>query len=317
MRARVLVVTNELDVGADYVVRELGERGVDVVRLNTERAPDWELSVVPGAAWHIASQTRSLTSDECSGVWWRRPEWPSRAPDVEDSENAAVIRQWRAFLAAFATVSGPTWISDPSAIYSAENKARQLALASEVGFSVPQTLWTNDVSAAESRLNEQQPNVIVKSVATAYWETPVAPHFVFAGAADAKALPSAHKLAAAPLCFQRPVTPKDDIRVTVVGNRCFAAIRDPDVGDPVDWRLGEQTPWRPTEIAGALSEKCAELVRRLGLRFGGIDLARDADGRFWFIEINPNGEWAWLEAAGLPIAAAISDELTMSPVDMP
>jgi D-alanine-D-alanine ligase-like ATP-grasp enzyme len=50
-------------------------------------------------------------------------------------------------------------------------------------------------------------------------------------------------------------------------------------------------------------------VRRLGLRFGGIDLLVDADGRHWFCELNPNGEWGWLQAAGLPIADAVALEL--------
>ncbi len=55
---------------------------------------------------------------------------------------------------------------------------------------------------------------------------------------------------------------------------------------------------------------CRALVRALNLRFGAIDLVR-CDGKVWFLEINPTGEWAWLEHVfGDRIASAIADELT-------
>ena len=55
---------------------------------------------------------------------------------------------------------------------------------------------------------------------------------------------------------------------------------------------------------------CA-LMGRLGLRFGTFDFIVAPDGRWVFLEINPNGQWAWMEdATGLPIAASIADALT-------
>jgi hypothetical protein len=50
----------------------------------------------------------------------------------------------------------------------------------------------------------------------------------------------------------------------------------------------------------------------MSLRFAGIDLVLDESAGYWFIELNPNGEWAWLQAAGLPIAELIAHELVSS-----
>ncbi|MGH8968272.1 MAG: hypothetical protein ACRDXB_23505, partial [Actinomycetes bacterium] len=62
------------------------------------------------------------------------------------------------------------------------------------------------------------------------------------------------------------------------------------------------------------AETCAKLValhRRLGLVAGAADLACDVDGRWVFFETNQSGEWGWLtQETGLPIAAAMADELT-------
>lgn len=52
------------------------------------------------------------------------------------------------------------------------------------------------------------------------------------------------------------------------------------------------------------------MVKELGLVFGAIDLVQIDDNHF-FLEINPNGEWAWLQkVSGLPIAETLVDYLT-------
>ena len=65
------------------------------------------------------------------------------------------------------------------------------------------------------------------------------------------------------------------------------------------------------------AERCRTLVRSLGLRFGAIDLVL-SDGEYYFLEINPTGEWAWLvDAAGLPKDAALAEALSSkAPVDV-
>jgi glutathione synthase/RimK-type ligase-like ATP-grasp enzyme len=56
-------------------------------------------------------------------------------------------------------------------------------------------------------------------------------------------------------------------------------------------------------------------VKRFGLVFGAIDLVQTPSG-FYFLEINPNGEWAWLQKeAGLPIAETIVDILVQEDLE--
>ncbi|MGA7272186.1 MAG: hypothetical protein WB239_14035, partial [Acidimicrobiia bacterium] len=105
-----------------------------------------------------------------------------------------------------------------------------------------------------------------------------------------------------------------DVRVTVVGSQVLAAVRDPEAADPgetapLDWRRGGDLPWAPHELPRELSSLYAELVASLGLNFGAIDLLLEPDGRYWFCEINPNGEWGWLQHSGLPIAEALASLL--------
>jgi hypothetical protein len=314
-RSGVLIVTNERDVGADFLVRELDRRRVPVVRLNAERGPDWQLSLDPIAGWRIARGDRALATADCAGVWWRRPEVPTLA--LGDSTEA-VADQWRVFLTSLATTPGPIWVSEPARIRAAENKALQLRAARGVGLRVPRTIWTNEVDAARGFIESCGGVAAVKSVTTAWWEEPEGASFVYASLVRARDLPQAHRLALAPVVFQQPITPKRDVRVSVVEDTVLAAIQvvaDEDADQPIDWRRAEQHPWAAYELPSPVRDACRQLVRSMGLRFGAIDFALDRDGQLWFLELNPNGEWGWLQRIGLPIAEALADTLTRGPAN--
>jgi hypothetical protein len=65
------------------------------------------------------------------------------------------------------------------------------------------------------------------------------------------------------------------------------------------------------EVPAAVRDGVLGLMTRLRLRFGTIDFIVSPDDRWWFLEVSPNGQWAWIEdATGLPIAASIADALT-------
>jgi glutathione synthase/RimK-type ligase-like ATP-grasp enzyme len=62
-----------------------------------------------------------------------------------------------------------------------------------------------------------------------------------------------------------------------------------------------------------IEDQCRRYVAACGLLFGAIDLVL-SHGAFYFLEINPNGEWGWLQRPhGFPIAAAMCDVLAEVP----
>lgn len=281
-----------------------------MVRLNTERAPSWRLALHPTEGWSANRGVRTITSDECAGVWWRQPEAPT-PPGAVTAAAAMIADQWRVFIAALAHADGPTWISRPATIRAAEDKALQLKCASKTGLSIPETLWTNDASEAYTFVQRWQGRAVAKSVTSAWWEDSGGGHFVYATLVTTNDLPRPQRLATAPVCFQQPVWPKRDIRVTVVARSAFGAIRngasDPD--EPLDWRRSTEAQWAPYDLPAHVANACCSLVREFNLNFAGIDLALDAAGEHWFLELNPNGEWGWLQRAGLPIAESLADLL--------
>jgi len=102
------------------------------------------------------------------------------------------------------------------------------------------------------------------------------------------------------------------VRLTVVGDRCFAvAVHGESPQATVDWRsrYGELS-YRVCATPEQVRSGVLAYLRRFALTFGAFDFSVTADGRWWFLECNPAGRWAWIaEETSLPIADAIAEEL--------
>lgn len=311
----VLLLTNRWDLSADFVVRGLRERGVPFLRLNTEelitgdailRLPELSLAVGVGDRVHDLTQVRA--------VWNRRPGKPFAETPPENRPSPAVQHfveeQWLAWLEALELIPNAVWVNDPWAGMAMESKPRQLELADKIGFSVPDTCVTNSSEEALRFADAHGGRVIAKALYKPLIEEPDHDSFVFANVVEADDLADADALRLSPVILQPVLSPKEDFRVTVIGERVLAARLIREEGGPVDWRRDRRdvefvAEELPEEVAG----RCRRFVQEAGLRFGAIDLVRYRDNVF-FLEINPNGEWGWLQKPhGIPIADALCDLL--------
>ena len=84
-----------------------------------------------------------------------------------------------------------------------------------------------------------------------------------------------------------------------------------------DWRrkgLALLKEWQPYQLPQALETKLLKLLNYFGLNYGAIDLIFTPDERYVFLEVNPVGEFFWLEKySGLPISQAIAELLLTHP----
>ena len=180
------------------------------------------------------------------------------------------------------------WINYLVATYAAENKSLQLITARDLGFRCPRTIVANHVSHGWL----QEENVAIKALDSFLLRRNESDLFFYTTCVQPRELRN-EECQDMPMIMQEFVRPKRDVRVTVIGNRCFPAETVEEVDG--DWRvLKERTRFRSCNLPGKLAEACVALVRRLGLVYGAIDLARVGE-EYLFFEINPTGEWAWID----------------------
>ncbi|MCC6558394.1 MAG: RimK domain-containing protein ATP-grasp [Polyangiaceae bacterium] len=253
-------------------------------------------------------------------IWTRRPGHPSCGSVVEDGpirryaeeECADLLKDvWESLEAA--------WFPAPrSHVLRMQLKHVQLGIAAELGFTLPETLITNDPDAVfQFYLDHGHgpgKSVVSKlfgSALTRLLGRDLLRYTEVMGARDIAAFRSA---ATAPTIFQTCVPKAHEIRVTVVAGEAFAVEIHSQKTRRTrgDWRRydNRHTPHRVHALPGEVAARCVALVRRLGLRFGAIDLILRPDGEYVFLELNPNGQYLWLEElTGIPLSRAIAEEL--------
>jgi glutathione synthase/RimK-type ligase-like ATP-grasp enzyme len=197
------------------------------------------------------------------------------------------------------------WVNYPVSTYYAENKICQLTEAHKIGFSIPDSLATNNSSKIVEKFSSHE-KIICKSIDTLMFEENENEAFCYSKPISLKTIDvsSINKI---PAFYQHYLSPKIDYRVTVVDNDIFAVqIINNGKGVEGDWRLlKDSVLFVEDSLPKLIKEKCISITRNLGLKFGAIDLAYHND-QFYFIEINPTGEWGWLvEAANQPIHISI------------
>jgi hypothetical protein len=108
--------------------------------------------------------------------------------------------------------------------------------------------------------------------------------------------------------FQQRVDKVADVRVTVIGEEIFPVRIDSDL---LDWRTDyDRLTYSVPDLPPGMAFSLRRYLGHFGLVFGAFDFAIDGEGRWWFLECNPSGQWAWLEPeTGLPMAAAMADLL--------
>ena len=307
----VLVLGSKYDFSCDYVVSRLRSHGVSYVRLNGEDISSWSFDWDP-----VARQLRGrrldlefrISPDQLTGVFTRRPTfWRASTGDKSPKENL-VRTHWATFLRSLMMFDGCTWINYPPATYRAEHKPIQLALAAKQGFKIPKTRVVNTSDPVEDFDSLGQ--VALKGVDTVRWKEESQEHFGYTVFTETEKMKE-EDLSSMPVVIQKVLEGKQDLRVTVVGEKAWtAAILSDGSGVKGDWRLRrEEVEYVSFSLPRKVKSLCTDFVNNLGLVYGAIDLAR-VDEEFFFLEINPIGEWAWLEdRLDFPISEAISTEL--------
>ena len=121
-------------------------------------------------------------------------------------------------------------------------------------------------------------------------------------------------LSLAPCMLQQRLDKQSELRVTVVGERVFAVEIDSQSNMKAldDMHRGPlaSLPKNVVKLDNTTSERCIRLVKSLDLRYGAIDLVIERNGAITFLEVNPTGEWYWIEhETQLPITEAMVDFL--------
>jgi glutathione synthase/RimK-type ligase-like ATP-grasp enzyme len=305
----VLIISSLDDVHAQAVMVALAARGGSEVELLglSDFPQRLALSMAFEDGKHSFALHRpggqTFDLDRVRAVWWRRPQAFVLPEAITDPAHRrfAISEATTAFQGLYQSVDA-VWVNEPLRDAAASHKPFQLTLAQRIGLEIPPTLMTNDPGAATAFWQRNEGEVVYKqflALPETWRET-------------RRLRPQEADLAAAvqwaPVIFQRYVEAEADIRVTAIGDELFAAAADVrSAGYPTDVRLNLDVHYIPHELPELVGAKLRRMMNELGLLYGAIDLRLTPDGRYVFLEINPAGQFLYIEqATGQKIAAALA-----------
>jgi len=325
----ILILTEDSDVHADAVEQRLRHRGADLFRCDPQTFPSkLEMSV----AYSGTGKMRSTLSmggahvdlNRVKSVWYRRPHSAVAHPEITDSVTRGYIaEEAQTFLNDVWNTMECFWVPAPqSVLRKAEFKASQLKLARSLGFELPPTLITNNPEEFLEFYREHNGNIVSKILGPALYKAMGETFNRYTQVVTKRDVPYWRTIRFCPTLFQAYVQKRIELRITVVGREVFAVEIHSQHSNQTrhDWRRYDpfETPYVHHELPAELQERCFQLVERLGLCFGAIDMVLTPDDRYVFLEINPNGQYLWIElVTGLQISEAMCDLLTSGARPLP
>lgn len=310
----VIILSQAQDAHLKFVTEHLDS--TDSIRIDAEdivagKELSFQYEHGNMTVWYDGRRLQNIT-----GVWFRRPH-------ATDQIHIPVEAAHRAFsesaLQAQLNMLGEAfrdacWLSRPAAIRRANNKLLQAEVAHSLGFHVPDTIFTSDAQRAQTFIAEHEA-VVTKKLSAKYIGQDSIKQF-YTSRIDKRKLPDFSGLRVAPTIFQEAIAVATELRITVVGRRVFAASVHPEATLPNhirDWRAAQSAGsvrYEAFELPKAIASKCIAHCKALGLNFGAIDMIIDTQGKYWFIENNPNGQWAFVDDGTVDqIAQAIASLL--------
>jgi glutathione synthase/RimK-type ligase-like ATP-grasp enzyme len=300
-----LLLTHSADVFTiDRVHAALTRLGWDAVRFDTDSFPvRVGLTLEQRRDGHEAVlefEHRTVRLADVRAVWLRRL-WAPRLPEaMAPADREACTDAARTALIDVLTHATPRarWVNGLEASTRAESKVLQLIEARALGLEVPATTLTNSPAWVE-RLRRREPRLVTKLLTPLSYAMH-ARRFVYTSVLDEADHAAMGRLKYAPQLFQPLVAKAAELRVVIVGREIFVGAIDAARSrrGQVDWRRldgTERVPWRRGTLPASVEQKARALLRRLGLGSGALDFIVTPEGRHVFLEVNPAGEWGWLE----------------------
>lgn len=208
-----------------------------------------------------------------------------------------------------AALGAPTnfWMNSQEANRRAGRKVSQLHMARSFNFATPSSVVTND-PAVFHRLERERVSLLCKPIGS---QSTYSGRFTYAAMLSNEVGDIDGALRACPVLIQHAIEKVRDIRVTAVGAQVFgaAALSRLDLG--IDWRFAPSAvQWSEWSVPSAVASFVEAMLREFGLAFGAFDFVEDTAGNIMFLELNPNGQWLWIQQeTGQDIASAIARTL--------
>ncbi|STX29679.1 Glutathione synthase/Ribosomal protein S6 modification enzyme (glutaminyl transferase) [Legionella beliardensis] len=255
-------------------------------------------------AWLLENESQQpLTNHhDIDIVWWRRARRPFIGNNFAKGDQEFIRKENTFFHDGIPLVlaNDAFWINPYDAISRANSKLFQLKLALQCGFKIPPTLISNSPERIKYFLNQyEHEQAVYKPLSAHHWYEKDVLRMFYTKTICKEQLPSNEILQLTPGIFQKYIKKKYELRITCFGTHSVAAkIASQEHPQGLnDWRYIPPLELKvePYKLPYSLEKKIQNFMDALGIVFGCFDFIVTPEGDYYFLEVNQQGQFLWIE----------------------
>lgn len=254
----------------------------------------------------ILQNDRQIDFDNYSSIWFRKFSDAQIPHETHPSDRVIARRFWEFSIRGILErldLSDKFVINGYEGILLSENKVAQMAVARASALKVPKTIVSTtavDIVNFIKQNRKDGKNTITKGLYLAMWDLGEDGLGVFETERVTSEEVSGNDMTLAPHIFQEEITKSYEVRLTVMGGSFFAAAIDSQLQEEssVDYRRTksfDDLNCRHIHVPDDVRLGVLKFNSYFNLIFGTFDFIVDVHGHWYFLEVNPMGQFLWVE----------------------
>ncbi|MBT5438125.1 MAG: hypothetical protein HOK92_02875 [Flavobacteriales bacterium] len=310
----ILIIGDIEDPHIAQVCSILKRKGGNPIVLNPFKGSENSISYTyDPLSIRINAQGHSIDAKKIKSVWWRlKPNLISTPETPEEFERSKFIhREWQLTLEPLKYfLKESLWMNRREADALCRNKPFQLNLANLEGFKIPNGIISNNSSDVQEKISEFK-QVVYKPLS--YYIVPPDRILYSSIMTKDEVEQKSTNIEQAPCIFQEYVEKDFELRITIVGNKVFSVKIKSQQNNitKFDWRKDQiNVDYDVFELPKGIERKLINLHQKFEIFFGAYDFIVDPKGEYFFLEVNPSGQWLWMEEKlNLTISESVAEAL--------
>ncbi len=309
----ILCITHSQDFYTiDLFFEYLTSKNIPYFRLNSDRLNHLQKISVNEKSFELTDESgNTVHSDDIRGVWHRKA-WRISVPEELDENYTKIFQNEYASLRynLITVLEHIPWINPYENEKKVDgNKMFQLRAAERNNLTIPETIFSNDQKKITDFFHQHCQGKAIAKLHGVTAKTMSGENMVSTTVIEEEDLENLSDIAYCPMIFQPYIDKEYELRIVYVDGEFFTG--KINNSDNADWRVAREGYfWSDYELPAPIRMNLTSMMKEMGLYTGAIDMIRGKDGEYYFLEVNPQGEWGMLQKElGFPIAERIADNL--------
>jgi MvdC family ATP-grasp ribosomal peptide maturase len=309
----ILCITHSKDFyNIDIFFEYLTAKNIPYFRLNSDRLNHLQkISINEDSFQLIDELGNTLHSKEVQGVWHRKA-WKIEIPEELDEDYEQIFLKEYGSLRynLFTVLENVPWINPfENEMKTDGNKLYQLKIAQKHNLTIPKTIFSNDQEAITAFFHEHCNGRAVAKLHGVIAKSMNGESMLSTTLIEESSLEHLSDIAYCPMIFQPYIDKEYELRIVYVDGEFFTG--KINNSENTDWRVAQGGYfWSAYELPEDIKTGLTSMMKEMGLYIGAIDMIKGRDRNYYFLEVNPQGEWGMLQKElNFPIAQRIADNL--------